>query len=356
MLPVPAREAQALVDERNDSGRKGKAYNDQGDDGQPWILQKSMHRFHTQSSLELRSLHNTRITLKRKGYESVRYNSEKFMETKPESFAKRQLLPLSLTIVAFAVLTVLLYLEIRVLNHFTVEDIALKINPLDVIIGLTIYLKTAIDFAIFIGNLMHKNPGMKGRISIELGSALGNAAGTMAILLIWTFFKEIRWLLVIMLFLAAIVLFKLAEDSLEHAHNAENHPKWFNFIVRKLEKALHYFNILTHPLLRRILPHGGMKAAAFTSFWGLFAFAFTVPFILGLDDFAGYVPLFSIINVFGFGIGVFLGHMVLNILLYINPEKTIKLVKLPAIALIGAIAFVVLGFYGFYEIAHLIGH
>lgn len=277
------------------------------------------------------------------------------MSLPKESFLRAQIIPLSLTIVAFVVLTALLYLEIRVLNHFTIEDISLKINPLDIIIGLTIYLKTAIDFAIFIGNLMHKNPGMKGRIAIELSSALGNAAGTMAILLIWTFFKEVEWLLIIMLFLAAIVLFKLAEDSLEHATDAKNHPKWFMLVVHKLEKVLHYFNVLTNPLLRRILPHGGMKAAAFTTFWGLFAFAFTVPFILGLDDFAGYVPLFSIVNVFGFGIGVFLGHMILNILLYINPEKTIKLVKLPAIALIGAVAFVALGIYGLYEIIHLIG-
>lgn len=278
------------------------------------------------------------------------------MTTPKESFLKNQLIPLSLTVVAFVVLTALLYLEIVVLNHFTVEDIALKINPLDVVIGLTIYLKTAIDFAIFIGNLMHKNPGMKGRISIELGSAAGNAAGTMAILLIWTFFKEIQWLLIVMLFIAAIVLFKLAEDSLEHAHDAKNHPKWFMLIVHNLEKVLHFFNKFTDPLLSKILPHGGMKASTFAGFWPLFAFAFSVPFILGLDDFAGYVPLFSIINVFGFGVGVFLGHMILNILLYINPEKTIKLVKLPIIALVGALAFVGLGLYGFYEIFHMIGH
>lgn len=273
-----------------------------------------------------------------------------------DSLLVRQGIPLALTVVVFGALSALLYLEIWVLNMFTVEDISTTIQPLDILIGLTIYLKTAIDFAIFIGNLMHKNPGLKGRISIELGSAVGNAAGTMAILLIWTFFKEVQWLLVVMLFIAAIVLFKLAEDSLEHAHDAKNHPKWFMQIVHKLEKALRFFNKFTNPLLGKILPHGGMKAAAFTTFWGLFGFAFSVPFILGLDDFAGYVPLFSVINVFGFGIGVFLGHMILNILLYINPEKTIKLVKLPVIALIGAIAFVGLGLYGFYEIIHLIGH
>jgi len=272
-----------------------------------------------------------------------------------KSFLREQAIPLSLAVIAFFVLSALLYLEIRVLNLFTPEAISLTIKPLDIVIGLTIYLKTAIDFAIFIGNLMHKNPGMKGRISIELGSAVGNAAGTMAILLIWTFFKEVRWLLVIMLFLAAIVLFKLAEDSLEHARDAKGHPRWFNMLVHKLEKALKFVNLFTNPLLKRILPHGGMKAAAFTTFWGLFAFSFTVPFILGLDDFAGYVPLFSIINVFGFGVGVFLGHMILNILLYLSPARTIKLVKLPVIALVGSVAFVGLGLYGFYEIIHLIG-
>jgi hypothetical protein len=272
-----------------------------------------------------------------------------------KSFLREQAIPLSLAVVAFFVLSALLYFEVRILNLFTPEAISLTIKPLDIVIGLTIYLKTAIDFAIFIGNLMHKNPGMKGRISIELGSAVGNAAGTMAILLIWTFFKEVRWLLVTMLFLAAIVLFKLAEDSLEHAKDAKGHPQWFNVLVHRLEKALKFVNLFTHPLLKRILPHGGMKAAAFTTFWGLFAFSFTVPFILGLDDFAGYVPLFSIINVFGFGVGVFLGHMILNILLYLSPARTNKLVKLPVIALVGSVAFVGLGLYGLYEIIHLIG-
>jgi len=54
------------------------------------------------------------------------------------------------------------------------------------------------------------------------------------------------------------------------------------------------------------------------AFLPLCVFSFTVPFILGLDDFAGYVPLFDLINVFGFAIGVFSGHMFLNIMLYIG--------------------------------------
>lgn len=169
------------------------------------------------------------------------------IEEHHEPLWKRQFLPLGLTVVAFVVLTALIYVEINILNHFTDDDISLVINPVDVLIGLTIYLKTAIDFAVFIGHLMHRNPGTKNRIAIELGSAFGNAAGTMAILLIWTFFKEVRWLLILMLFIAAIVLFKLAEDSLEHAKDAKHNPKWFMYVVHKLDRALH---LSTSSLLR----------------------------------------------------------------------------------------------------------
>ena len=86
------------------------------------------------------------------------------------------------------------------------------------------------------------------------------------------------------------------------------------------------------------------------TFWGLFSFSFTVPFVLGLDDFAGYVPLFNVVNVFGFAIGVFAGHMVLNALLFISPDRTIKAVKNPLIAFLGSIAFVLLAVWGLVEV------
>jgi hypothetical protein len=88
--------------------------------------------------------------------------------------------------------------------------------------------------------------------------------------------------------------------------------------------------------------------------WGLFIASFTIPFILGLDDFAGYVPLFSIVNVFGFSIGVFLGHMILNMALFIAPAKTIKAVKNPIISLAGSVVFVGLGLWGLFEVAKLL--
>lgn len=261
-----------------------------------------------------------------------------------------QIFPILLTIVVFVVLAGLLWLEIHVLNIFTTTDISLKLRWGDILIGLTVYLKTAIDFAIFIGHLMDKNPGTKGRISIEIGTAVGNAVGTMAILFVWTFFKEVNWLLAIMVFLAGLVLIRLAQDSLEHAlERKSDYPRWFELTIDLLNSILRHIDKLTGPVLDRIVPSHKLKVTTQKTFWSLFALSFTVPFILGLDDFAGYVPLFNIVNVFGFGVGVFLGHMILNIALYISPKRTITAVKNPLIAFAGSVAFIILAGWGFIE-------
>ena len=193
-------------------------------------------------------------------------------------------------------------------------------------------------------------------MSVEIGTAVGNAAGTMAILLVWTFFKEVRWLLALMIFLAALVLFKLAEESLEHAKDEDQkYPVWFRGLVSTLEKFLDLLNKLIFPVLKYIVPKVNIKGAQNLPFWSLFCFSFTIPFILGLDDFAGYVSLFNVVNVFGFAIGVFAGHMALNMLLYISPHHTIKVVKNPIISFVGSVAFVGLALWGLWEVIHLIG-
>ena len=264
--------------------------------------------------------------------------------------AKEQAIALSLTVLTCLFLIVALLLEIHLLNVFSHEKISLSVNIKDIAIGAFIYLKTAIDFAMFIGKLMHQNPGLRGRIGIEIGTALGNGVGTMAILAIWTFFKEVDWLLAIMVFVAALVLFRLAEDGLEHVdHEDKKYPKLFRQFVKVFEKSIKTFNAFTHPVLSKIVPSHNLKPKAATTFKALLILSFSVPFILGLDDFAGYVPLFSVVNVFGFAIGVFAGHMILNILLYLSPTRTIKAVKNPILSLLGSIAFIVLAAWGIIE-------
>lgn len=261
----------------------------------------------------------------------------------------QQLIPIILTVFTFIVLAVLLFGFIHVLNLFPIQD---KIIPrlfiADILVGLTIYLKTSVDFALFIGNLMSKNPGMKSRIAIEIGTAVGNGVGTFFVLVIWTFFKEVPLLMVLMIFVASLVLLQMAEDSLEELQKTNN------TIVSFLHRLLSFINRPFAPLLRIVLPHTSTSSKKETTFIKLLFFAFTVPLILGLDDFAGYIPLFNIINVFGFAVGIFLGHMLLNIALFASPQTTIRLVQKPLIALLGSIAFIGIAVWGFVEIIHLL--
>lgn len=276
------------------------------------------------------------------------------MDTARGNIWQRQVLPVSLTMIVCGLMVALIYGQISLLNHFTAENIELTVRWEDVLIGFTVYIKTSIDFAIFIGNLMRSNSGWKNRISIEMGTALGNALGTMVVLFLWVLFKEIDWLLGLMIILAAIVLFKLAEDGLEHAiHTDREYPKLFRQVVKAIEVFLSHVNWFTKPLLSRILPELSMNSGPRGGLWPLFIFSITVPFVLGLDDFAGYVPLFSIVNIFGFTVGVFLAHALLNMFLYLSPERTIKTVKNPIISFFGSVAFIGLALWGLYEAAHL---
>jgi hypothetical protein len=277
------------------------------------------------------------------------------MQPERGTLVQRQILPILLALIAFVLMADLVYAEILLLNRFSPNPIALSIRWTDVLIGFTVYLKTSIDFAIFIGNLMHSNPGWKNRISIEMGTAFGNALGTMVVLFIWTLFKEVDWLLALMIIAAAFVLFRLAQDGLVHAtHTDHEYPALFKTSVHGLEVFLKHVNWFVNPAVRFLLPERGMNAEARGGLWSLFFFAISVPFVLGLDDFAGYVPLFSVVNVFGFAVGVFAAHALLNMLLYLSPERTIKAVKNPIISFLGSIVFVGLAVWGLIEAARLL--
>lgn len=268
---------------------------------------------------------------------------------------KNQSLPIILTFVVCGALTVILYLFLHLLNFFTATDIILQLRWTDILVGLTIYLKTSVDFALIIGNLMSVYDGVKNRIAIEIGTAFGNALGTLIVLGIWNFFREVEWLLALMIFIAALVLFRLAQDGFEHVHEWDDkYPRWFKTLSNWLETGVTMMNRFVDPVLHYIVPHARMKPKKGLGFLGLFAASFTIPFILGLDDFAGYVPLFSIVNVFGFATGVFLGHMVLNLALFISPSRTIKAVKNPLISFTGSVVFIGLAIWGFWEVYRIL--
>lgn len=272
------------------------------------------------------------------------------MQTIPMTTFHRQFIPLLLAISTFFALTIFLFIFIHFLNLFPTQDkIVPRIFWEDIVVGLTIYLKTSVDFAIVIGNLMSKNSGVKSRIAIEIGTALGNALGTAIVLLIWTFFKEVPLLMTIMIVLASFVLLQMAEDGLNELQETNS-----GFAVGLLYQIIHAINRPLSPLLHILIPHAHTTSKKQTAFFSLLLFAITVPLILGLDDFAGYIPLFTVINIFGFSVGVFLGHMLLNIALFASPTTTIVLVKKPIISFLGSIAFIGIALWGFVEVFILI--
>lgn len=270
----------------------------------------------------------------------------------------KQLFPIFLTILTFFALSSILFYVISLLNLFPLQDkIVPHLHIADILVGLTIYIKTSVDFAIFIGNLMAKNPGWKNRIAIEIGTAFGNAAGTFFVLFIWTFFKEVPLLMVLMIFLASLVLFGMAEEGMEELLSLNRTlPHAIKNLAHGLLVVLQKINAPFKPLLHIILPHASTQTLGASSFLSLGIFAFTVPLILGLDDFAGYIPLFNVINVFGFAIGVFLGHMLLNVALFASPAKTTAIVRQPVIIFLGSFAFIGIALWGFWEIYHLLLH
>jgi hypothetical protein len=273
-------------------------------------------------------------------------------------FFPDQALPLGLTAVVFVVMALVLLGEIHVLNFFVIarEKIVPHLRWADVLVGVTIYLKTSIDFAIFIGRLMSKFPGWKNRVMIEIGTAMGNALGTMAILLLWDVFREIRFLMALMIVIAALVLFRLAEEGLDHVKDQEGKYKFSLFgFAETFEKYLSKFNRMIAPVLNKIVPRLSVNESGKKTLAGLFMLSFSIPFLLGLDDFAGYISLFNIVNIFGFGVGIFLGHMILNVFLFLSPHRTIQIVKNPVISFAGSIAFVGLGIWGLFEAVKIIG-
>lgn len=268
-----------------------------------------------------------------------------------------QLIPVSLTFVILVLLLVLLHASVILFNTIpNTIPILLGVRPVDVLVGATIYLKTEIDFAILIGRLMDIYPGWRNRVALEIGSAVGNAVGTIFIIAVWVIFKRIDFLLAIMIILASLVLFELAHSGLEYLTSWESAGRLKKITFLGLHKGLDVIKKVIDPVLSRIIPDIGasMRGKEGLSWKKLAIFSMEIPFILGLDDFAGYVPLFSVINVYGFAIGCIAAHTALNICLFLSPSRTIAAVKNEMVTLLGTLVFIGLGIYGLIEAGRII--
>lgn len=265
-----------------------------------------------------------------------------------------KIIPVLLSFFIFFFLTTLLYGVLLILDSLNLQfPIILDFRKREVIFGILIFLKTAIDFAIFMGNLMHTNPGWKKKIAIAIGTSIGNAFGTFLILTIWTLLKEVPLLMIASILLSSIILFKLSEESFELFLKQKKSFIKIRMPVNLLQNQLDLVNNLFRPLLKFFVPDLNLTRTKKLSFINLITFSFTIPFVLGINDFAGYIPVFGYVNVFGFTLGVMLGHMFLTIGLFLVPKVTVKIVKHPIVLIGGGLAFLAIGLFGFYEVVRI---
>jgi len=258
--------------------------------------------------------------------------------------------PVFLSFLTFLVLSTFLYGVLLILGSLNLKyPIILDFSKKEVLFGILIFLKTAIDFAIFSGNLMHTNPGWKKNIAIAIGTSIGNAFGTFLMLIVWSLFKEIPILMIVSILLSSIILLKLSEESFELFLKQKKSFIKIRMPVNLLQNQLDFVNNLFRPLLKFLVPDLNLTRTKKLSFINLITFSFTIPFVLGINDFAGYIPVFQYVNVFGFTLGVMLGHMVLTLGLFLVPKITVKIVKHPIVLIGGGLAFLGIAIFGFSE-------
>lgn len=260
--------------------------------------------------------------------------------------------PSALTVLTFIILSTGLYGLLLLLNTLPLKvQIILDFKNSDLLLGMAVYLKTAFDFAIFMGSLMETNPGWQKRIAISVGTALGNALGTFLMLIIWVLAREFSLLSLIFTLLASVILLRMAQESFEEfLKQKKSFLLDIKMPVYLLQSQLNFVNKIFRPVLKYFVPDLNLTRTKKLSFVNLLAFSFTIPFILGFNDFAGYIPLNEIVNLFGFTLGVMVGHMLLTIGLFALPTLTVRVVKHPIILIGGGIAFIGLGLWGIYQV------
>lgn len=248
---------------------------------------------------------------------------------------RKQIVPISISLGMFVLFSVITFYLLHALNTVGPGNILIQFTWGQFLIGMLIYLKTAVDYAIFVGLLMDKNPGTPKRIAMNAGTSTGAFIGVTAIAVLWYFFKEIHWLMFILLFVSAGILFSLGDASQEY----------FEKVDKRLRYPLELFFKITRPLVKVLtffLPEGEIKPKSMGT-KKLFFFSGVLPFVLGSDDLAGYMVLLSPINIFSILLGIYFADAVIDIALFYNHKWTVKAVKNKWISYLGALFFIGLG-------------
>jgi hypothetical protein len=262
---------------------------------------------------------------------------------------KGQVTAIAVSVSMLALFTWLTYWIIYGMNQAGyVGDKVLSLNIIwyQVLLGMFIYLKTAVDYAIYVGRLMGNNTGFRARIAMNAGTSAGAFIGVTAVLIVWMVFNQVPILMIIMLLVAGAILLGLGDGSAEHY---EDVPNWLKTPLNAFFETFRPVYQTMTWFMPDICPDTYKRG-----FWSLFILSGLLPFFLGADDLAGYMVLLDPSNTFSLLVGIYLADCFIDIALFLNQKLTVKIVKNRWISYFGAIVFVVLALWSFGDAIMLI--
>lgn len=269
----------------------------------------------------------------------------------PKGKLINQLTPIIVCLILFAAFMGISYLIITFLINPTLnDDIEIVLHPRDITVGFFLYFVTAVDYALIIGRMQGSNPGSKPRFVMNVATCVGCFVGVTLVLFLWGFAKEVPWLIIPLLIFAGSVMIKLAYEGIEYFSDAQSIP----FLIRKGTEVI--LRILFYParVFTFWIPELGNPKVQKMSLWDLGKWSFFLPFIIGTDDLVGYMGAMTIYNVFGLLFGIYLADILIDILIFVAPSFTKKMVQSAILSLLAVYAFIYLAFKSITESYHLI--
>lgn len=257
-----------------------------------------------------------------------------------------QLLPVGICLFLFVafILVTIFFIE-SVINPFSTEKIEIELHLVDVLVGFFLYFITAIDYALIVGRMQITNTGSKARVIMNIFTCVGCFVGVSLVLFLWGFAKEIPLVIIPILIFAGSVMIKLAFEGTDYYEADKAIPKFIRVGTTKVLNAVHY---VTSIFTFWIPELGSPKVIKMPSL-ELAKWSFFLPFIIGLDDLIGYMGAMTIYNAFSLLFGIYLADILIDILIFVSPKFTKKMVENAMLSLLAAYAFIYLGYKSFSE-------
>lgn len=265
---------------------------------------------------------------------------------KPLGKIVNQLFPVVVCVFLYFVFISVSWLFIQFgINPFSTEKIRIELHLLDAGVGFFLYFVTAVDYALIVGRMQVANPSSQSRFVMNVFTCLGCFVGVSIVLFLWGYAKEVAWLIIPILIFAGGVMIKLAYEGKEYYEHSKSIPFIFRRFLCRILDSLHSVS----QVLTFWIPELGSPKVKIMKLDSLATWSFLLPFIIGLDDLVGYMGAMTIYNVFSLLVGIYFADILIDILIFLSPALTKKIVQSSILSVLAAVAFLYLAYKSIHE-------